>query len=308
MISFRADSVRNCIALLVWPCQIAALVTFGFWFSKTDILFGHYHGPFQVLLVAMGFAGASVVGEVIFLWLVFARRARGAHELPVPRRRKVLRILHVIASGLMLFPMAIILFVGTSEWPRGMTQLRRERFDSRKAVTASNLPELIEALGDSDYVVRSRAARALAELGPEAAPAVPALVALLERRDDFAMEAAMTLGAIGPAAKEAIPALVEAAEQGSAVPVEEGRDALRVYAGEALGRIGPAALPDLITLLSHRNPDIRVCAAEALGQMSEKARDAVGSLRARLTDEDEEVGKAAAAALKHITFPVVGLP
>jgi HEAT repeat protein len=67
------------------------------------------------------------------------------------------------------------------------------------------LPILIAAL--SDDVTRHDACQALDAMGPRAAPAVPALIGVLEtqRRD----VAARALGRIGPAAKPAAPALLK---------------------------------------------------------------------------------------------------
>jgi HEAT repeats len=52
------------------------------------------------------------------------------------------------------------------------------------------MPDLIECLGDSNYVVRYEAALALGRLGPFAEPAVPALTKLLSDRNHRVREAA----------------------------------------------------------------------------------------------------------------------
>jgi hypothetical protein len=109
---------------------------------------------------------------------------------------------------------------------------------------------LVEAFKDS--AVRERAIGGLGSLGPEAAPAVPALLAelRLERKyDAFAGGAvARALGRIGPGAAAAVSALREVI----ASYRTSGTIYAEVEAARALGRIGPAAgeaLPDLVGLL-----------------------------------------------------------
>lgn len=81
----------------------------------------------------------------------------------------------------------------------------------------SCLDALIEALADPDPRVRQLAAQALGALGPAAARAVPALVRLLEDRDDEGSRntACIGLAGIGPAAADALPALRKALDDPS---------------------------------------------------------------------------------------------
>jgi HEAT repeat protein len=71
------------------------------------------------------------------------------------------------------------------------------------------LPALRKALGDNDAHVREWSAQAIGEIGPGAAEAVPALIALLRNLDVGSRHsAAFALWKIGP--KAALPALREA--------------------------------------------------------------------------------------------------
>ena len=56
-----------------------------------------------------------------------------------------------------------------------------------------------------------KAAQSLGEIGPDAKPAVPALIAALKNAN-ARIDAANALGSIGPGAKEAIPKLQEIIE------------------------------------------------------------------------------------------------
>ena len=97
------------------------------------------------------------------------------------------------------------------------------------------LVELVQDLKSPDVQVRRDAAYALAELGPSAAEAAPALVEALRDQDTQVWaSAAQALGLIGPDAAVAIPALLENLDS---------RDAQRWYrCCYTLGRIGsPAA-------------------------------------------------------------------
>jgi vesicle coat complex subunit len=75
----------------------------------------------------------------------------------------------------------------------------------------------------SDYTLRQ-----LAQLGPEAAGAVQAVIPLLTHsRPLHRYLAAEVLGAVGPGAKEAVPALTAALQDGDAVVRESAAEALR---------------------------------------------------------------------------------
>jgi hypothetical protein len=70
------------------------------------------------------------------------------------------------------------------------------------------MADMIQALHDPDAGVRSQAARALGEMGPAAADAVPALAQVLWGNDvPLVHEAVQALGRMGPAAREAAPDL-----------------------------------------------------------------------------------------------------
>lgn len=95
--------------------------------------------------------------------------------------------------------------------------------------------------------------------------------------------------------KEAVPFLMDALLS---------HDGSKMFCGTTvLARIGTDALPALpilVALLKHFEPDMRYQAAYALGQIGEDAIDAVAPLIDTLTDEDREVRIQAASSLADI--------
>ena len=120
------------------------------------------------------------------------------------------------------------------------------------------LPLLLELLGDEDRTVRVAAVKGLAKVGPEAAVAVPALVAMLPAPETQAAVLS-TLEALGPAAREAVPAVRE--------------------------------------LLSAPSLYIRARAVSALGKMKAEDPETIDALIAALADPSQVVQEAAVAAL-----------
>ncbi|MBM4040065.1 MAG: HEAT repeat domain-containing protein [Planctomycetes bacterium] len=109
-----------------------------------------------------------------------------------------------------------------------------------KAIGASALPALADALRSNAPQARFHAASALAKLGPAAAPAVNLLAEVLESDPDYSVRscAADALGAIGPAASPALPALRRAAGNPSEkLTGDTERAQLRVRARMAMLKI-----------------------------------------------------------------------
>ena len=80
------------------------------------------------------------------------------------------------------------------------------------APVESAIPALVERAKDECVEVRRYLAEAFGGIGPAAAPAVPALIDMLENDDDkqVRFESALALGQIGPAASDAVPVLADA--------------------------------------------------------------------------------------------------
>jgi HEAT repeat protein len=160
------------------------------------------------------------------------------------------------------------------------------------------LPQLVQALKDSDKFVRWIAARALGKLAPlRAREVVPALVCLLEEVDlDVRLAGIEAIGMYETSAVSAVPALTEIVNKGDA----ESRIAV-MRALESIGPKAASALPAMRPLLINLDPRLRAEAARVMGQFGSLAREYLPDLRRLLRDPDSEVRRTASAAIIFIT-------
>jgi HEAT repeat protein len=171
--------------------------------------------------------------------------------------------------------------------------VRLHALDALVQVGNQAVPVLIEMLGQEQH--QYWACMALAELGPEAAQAVPALGRLLDHaQPEMRREAILTLGEIGPAAAVVLPQLQAALDV----------DSLRLAAVYALGRIGPKARVVELRLrkyASDSDPLLCTVSAWALARLRpedpQAAKRAVVVLARGLTAREPAVRAAAARAL-----------
>ncbi|MEW5739263.1 MAG: HEAT repeat domain-containing protein [Myxococcota bacterium] len=137
----------------------------------------------------------------------------------------------------------------------------------------ASVPRLVEALGDASWRVRRLAANRLAQLEPSAG-VVQHLVSLLGRRGDTgARNAAASV--LSQLGAAALPAVVQLLRH-------EDPDQ-RKFAADILGELGrPEAVDELISALADGDANVRVAAGEALGRIggSDARRALEGLLRA----------------------------
>lgn len=149
---------------------------------------------------------------------------------------------------------------------------------------------------DADKVA---AAVTLADLGPKAEPAVPALITALQgKNEDVRLNCALALGRIGAPAVKPLGALLAG-----------DRSSDRFYAVWALGMIGPAAketAPAVVKLLADRDEHVRRKAAFALGRIGPEPQAAIGPLIGLLADANGDVRQSASEALAR--FGAQGVP
>ena len=136
--------------------------------------------------------------------------------------------------------------------------------------------------------MRRLAAAAVANIGPEAAAAVPELIGALGDADtQVKINAAVALSRIGPKAEPAIRPLAQALN-----PKEPAL--VRQYAAEALARIGQElepAVPELLRVLKDDpEPKVRQRAVWALGRVKDiEDSGAAKALEAVLSEKSREM-------------------
>jgi HEAT repeat protein len=127
----------------------------------------------------------------------------------------------------------------------------------------------VAALKSSGSLERRLAAHALAEIGPAAREAVPALIEALQDPESFVrVWAAAALARVEPENPDTIPALVAG--------TREGLSFVRSLAAWHLGRLGPghpgieSVVPQLRELLNDSDPSVRAEALVALENLAGK--------------------------------------
>ena len=136
------------------------------------------------------------------------------------------------------------------------------------------------ALKDDDESVRSQAAHALLQVGPESDSEVAGLSDSLQNELPLVrFHAAVALGDLGLDGRPAVSPLIHAA-------LWDEDPAVRVEAAVALWKIdrnkGPLVIPALVKALANDNELICWIAADYLGQIGPEAREAVPALRQAL--------------------------
>jgi HEAT repeat protein len=140
------------------------------------------------------------------------------------------------------------------------------------AIGEPAVPALVRALDSTDFTVSEGAAQTLGAMGPKARGAVPALEAILVKKDTPLMAqplAAQALGKIG--------------EIDFLIRIVEGQEAgiQRHLGAQGLGAAGPAAasgVAALIDMLNSADTATQMYAADALGQIGPAANAAVPRL------------------------------
>lgn len=156
------------------------------------------------------------------------------------------------------------------------------------------LPKLLSSMQDDpDKSVRSASLMAVSRVA-EPADAVAAFRKTLANDEDASVRglAAVRLGRLGSAAEAATADLANA--------MEDGDDNVARKAADALIAIGAASVPSVTEKLNSTNAGVRRLAVFVLGKLGPSASPALGELRKRLQDEDQEVRQLTELAIQRI--------
>jgi HEAT repeat protein len=161
--------------------------------------------------------------------------------------------------------------------------------DAVRAIGNGALPHIVKNVRTADTNAQACALLAIEALGPEAISAAPTLIILL-RDQQTSPGAARALAALGPIAA---PLLAKEL----AAPVRYVRYNAAQALGQ-MESAAQAAVPDLVLALEDEDVQLRRHAARALGRIAETASLCVPALTARLQDEDMQVRRLAARSLE----------
>ena len=161
------------------------------------------------------------------------------------------------------------------------------------------VPQLASYLSSDSPELQREAVLALGAIGGDAKSKSADILKLLNNsKFPFRETAAYALGRLKSA--EAVPTLKKTLEV-SDNPV------LQLASVWALVQIDPTneeyvklAIPQLVTALDNKRPQIRLEAARTLAQLGPKSKSAVPALQKKLTDEDPDVRRESLAALAEI--------
>lgn len=186
---------------------------------------------------------------------------------------------------------------------------------------ASAVPGLIQALKDSDAVVRAYAARALGQVGRAVRAAAEPLERAFEDPNRYVRrEALRAFVILGPKGRRTVDLIIAAMNDVDPLVVATATNKLTelgprllpqvielleddrtAYCAclilQGLDQAGVAAVPALIKLLDHQLVELRLESASALRAIGPAAADAVAALSGRLDDSERMVQLAAVLAL-----------
>lgn len=194
-----------------------------------------------------------------------------------------------------------------------------------KGDAAAAVPALAKALGDEEAAVRAQAVHALGDIGNLSEEALAALAKCLTDTDatvrkamiasfrDLPLDRAVKRKMITSVLKDADPAIAGMAVHSLAEMAEErGEEALEAleealqdneacyWACLVASEMGPAAkgaVPNLIKLLDHEQPDVRLEALMAIAATQDTSSATVAALLRELDDKEVGVRYAAVFAL-----------
>jgi len=160
------------------------------------------------------------------------------------------------------------------------------------------LSALIETLEDENSYVRNFSAGAISQIGSKAEPAIPALRNALKDPDEaVSMSAQTALGAIGPASVEAVPQLIEFLRTWKS-------SVQSCPAAFALIGIGEGSIPHLENMIAwEKNKALK--AVWCLGQIKSVSKASLDALKIGLNHENQKVCESTASVLRTLGPPAL---
>lgn len=163
--------------------------------------------------------------------------------------------------------------------------------------TSNHIRILAESMNSEDPTTSLESVSGLTMIGPAAKVAIPRIIDAFQIPTAPKTDLAMLLAQMGKDAAPAIPQLITLLDDPTAIT--------RQRAAYALSRVGGAelapAIPGLIELFQAKEAYVREMAATALGSSGNTAEEAIPAVIERLQDDDEHVRSAAAQALGEIS-------
>jgi hypothetical protein len=133
----------------------------------------------------------------------------------------------LLGSGILVLLALVVLFLIPTTGMIILGYCRAEPFHQGRPVRF-----WIDPLNSRDGVDKQKAAIALGEMGPQAAPAVPApMKSLTDPNKIISRSAALALGRFGPPAKAALPTLRQLLTHPDPLSVETAKNAIKGIEG-----------------------------------------------------------------------------
>lgn len=150
--------------------------------------------------------------------------------------------------------------------------VRDQAVESLVSVGEPAVLALTQATARDSNRLRENSAVVIGKIGPEAKPAIPALLRLLngDLYPEVRRQAALALGSIGADPVTCIPPIFEA--------LEDEDDQVRMAAVTSLGQFGDFGVPFVTEALRHESEGVRLIAVTTLGQSGSRAEIAVPQL------------------------------
>jgi hypothetical protein len=227
--------------------------------------------------------------------------------------------LETVTAGYVYDPLPNLLPILSPEILANSSGINLDSQGNVVSISKEAIPNFIQLLGNNNMLIRVAAAQALSNLGSEAIPALSKAVndsviydtnynvfsAGLFGNTRIAIAAVYSLKCIGT---DAIPALIDATlnpgDYTNKVNSDKSRFAMvsvHDVAVAALTSMGSKTIPAFIQALKNDNPNIRLLAADSLGNLGPAANETVPAIIDALYDTDRTVASHASMALGKIT-------